>query len=181
MLYASLTSVLAESYPTYTPHMIAYLSTIVGCSKRCNTLSWVAYDAAFRRKKAITKSLAWEVIDRGLYAVWFSGNSRSPSCTHCLSFEHSTSTCPHQMQVDLAWQLPGPAQPTQQFLLVPIKPAPVQSASPRSANNSQPSKESHLPSYCSDGIHGSAWSSPRSILPFPGHQAPDSGKIHLCS
>lgn len=30
------------------------------------------------------------------------------------------------MQVDLAWQLPGPAQPTQQFLLVPIKPAPVQ-------------------------------------------------------
>lgn len=31
---------------------MAHLATIVGCSKRCSALNWVAYDSAFRRKAA---------------------------------------------------------------------------------------------------------------------------------
>lgn len=111
--YASLIAVLAEKHPHYTPHFMAYLSTVVGCSKRCNALNWVAYDAAFRRKAAVTKSLTWGIIDQGLYAMWFSGQSKSPSCTHCLSFEHRSEACPHVPQLFPPW--PIQQCPTQQY------------------------------------------------------------------
>ena len=111
--YASLVAVLTESHPQYVSHFMAYLSTIVGCSKRCSALNWVAYDAAFRRKAAATKSLAWGNIDQGLYAMWFSGQTRSPSCVHCLSFEHSSEACPHLPQLPFSpW--PMPQNPVQQ-------------------------------------------------------------------
>ena len=71
--YSSLVAVLAEQYPQYIKHFLAYLSTVVGCCKRYKGLSWAAYDAAFRRKAAVQRSLAWGIVDYSLFAIWFSG------------------------------------------------------------------------------------------------------------
>ena len=91
--YTALVSVLVEAYPQYTKHFLSYLSTIVSKSSFKN-LSWVAYDAAYRRKAANMKSLCWGVIDVNLYTTWFSGLGQMPSCSHCLSSDHESRYCP---------------------------------------------------------------------------------------
>ena len=42
--YSSLAPALPEQYPQYIKHFLAYLSTVVGCSKRYKGLSWATYE-----------------------------------------------------------------------------------------------------------------------------------------
>ena len=93
--YASLTSVLVEKYPQYAKHFLAYMATIVTGYKRFKGLCWAACDAAYRRKAARTKSLLWGNVDQYLYTVWFTNQAQGPSCTNCLSCEHTIDTCPN--------------------------------------------------------------------------------------
>jgi len=78
-----------ESYPQYINHFLGYLSTTASKASS-NSLSWVAYDSPYRRKAANIKSLCWGVT---LYATWFSSHGQKPSCSHCLSSEHTSSYC----------------------------------------------------------------------------------------
>ena len=91
--YSSLVSVLVELYPQFIKHFMAYLSTIVMGAKRTRTLSWVAYDAAYRRKAAATKSLFWGTVDQYLYTVWFSNQAMGPACITCFSTDSATTSC----------------------------------------------------------------------------------------
>ena len=91
--YSSMVTVLVEAYPQYINHLLAYLSTIASKSSN-SSLNWVAYDSAYRRKAASIKSLCWGIIDVTLYATWFSSHGQEPSCSHCLSAEHTSSYCP---------------------------------------------------------------------------------------
>ena len=92
--YNALVGVLTERFPQYIHHFLAYQSHIIRSSKKSRALEWVAYDMAYRRKAAYTKSLNWAVIDHNLSATWFTGSGRPPSCTHCLSDNHQLSSCP---------------------------------------------------------------------------------------
>lgn len=108
--YASLIAVLVEKYPQYTNHFLAYMATIATGYKRFKGLCWAAYDAAYRRKAARTKSLLWGNVDQYLYTVWFTNQAQGPSCTNCLSCEHTMETCPNT-PLSLFGQLLPPQQP----------------------------------------------------------------------
>ena len=116
--YASLTAVLVEKYPQYTNHFLAYMATIATGYKRFKGLCWAAYDAAYRRKAARTKCLLWGNVDQYLYTIWFTNQAQGPTCTNCLSCEHTVETCPNtpvslfgqllpaQEQTHSSWHLP---------------------------------------------------------------------------
>ena len=107
--YSSLVSVLVERYPQYIKHLLAYQSTIAMGAKRTNNLSWVAYDAAFRRKAACTKSLFWGNVDQYLYTVWFSNQASGPACISCFSTDHPTDLCPSTSAIPVLGQaMPQP-------------------------------------------------------------------------
>ena len=125
--YTALVSVLVEQFPQYIKHFLSYLSTIVSKSSNKN-LSWVAYDAAYRRKAANMKSLCWGVIDVNLYTTWFSGLGQMPTCSQCLSNDHDSSSCP---STSLFGQLQGtpafsPYPRTQNWNQVSLAGAPFQ-------------------------------------------------------
>ena len=63
-------------------------------SKRSKSLGWVAYDAAYRRKAACSKSLFWGTVDQYLYTVWFTNQANGPACISCFSTYHTTEQCP---------------------------------------------------------------------------------------
>ena len=92
--YSSLVSVLVELYPQFIKHFMAYLYTIAMGAKRMRTLSWVAYDAAYRRKAAATKSLFWGTVDQYLHTVWFANQAMPPACITFFSTDHATDHCP---------------------------------------------------------------------------------------
>jgi hypothetical protein len=115
--YSSLVSVLVEKYPQYIKHFLAYQSTIVMGAKRSNSLSWVAYDAAYRRKAACTKSLFWGTVDQYLYTVWFANQAHGPACISCFSTDHTTDQCPSNTAIPVLGQAmmqPMLMQPLQQ-------------------------------------------------------------------
>ena len=133
--YSSLVSVLVEKYPQYIKHFLAYQSTIVMGAKRSQGLSWVAYDAAYRRKAACTKSLFWGSVDQYLYTVWFSNQALGPACISCFSTDHNTDQCPANTAIPFL----GQAQPIQTALpgsTAQQQPQPLMGVSPTPYHNS---------------------------------------------
>ena len=87
--YASMVS---SKFPDKTPQFMAYLKTIVKAQRTFMGEGWVTYDACFRRKAAITKSLEWGVVDFTLYNETFTGRAKAPPrCRYCLSEHHNVS------------------------------------------------------------------------------------------
>lgn len=116
--YSSLVSVLVEKFPQYIKHFLAYQATIMMAAKQTKGLSWVAYDAAYRRKAACTKSLLWGTVDQYLYTVWFTNQASNPACILCFSADHSTEHCPNNTSIPVlgqAIQQPLPQQQRLQF------------------------------------------------------------------
>ena len=92
--YASMVSILASKFPDKTPQFMAYLKTIVKAQQTFTGEGWVTYDACFRRKAAITKSLEWGVVDFTLYNETFTGRAKAlPCCRYCLSEHHMSANC----------------------------------------------------------------------------------------
>ena len=92
--YASMVSILASKFPDKTPQFMAYLKTIVKAQRTFTGEGWVTYDACFRRKAAITKSLEWGVVDFTLYNETFTGRAKAlPRCRYCLSEHHMSANC----------------------------------------------------------------------------------------
>ena len=93
--FASYVAVLVQKYPQCTPHMMAYLATIVRCQRRFEGMGWVLYDTAYRRRAAKQKDLNWSAIDSSLFNTLFTGRAKtSAKCTHCLSEDHGANYCP---------------------------------------------------------------------------------------
>ena len=106
--YSSMVSVLVEKYPQFIKHFLAYQAIIVMGYKRAKGLSWVAYDAAFRRKAAAAKSLLWGTVDQYLYTVWFTNQAQNPACTLCFGADHTFDQCPSNMAIPLLGHFPRP-------------------------------------------------------------------------
>ena len=136
--YNAMVAVLAERYPQFIQHFLAYQSHIVRSYKKSRALEWVAYDMAYRRKAAYTKSLNWAIIDQNLSATWFSGMGRPPCCVQCLSDDHSAATCPRlgdNIFASLApaisqWAISAQALTTEQWV-TPQRVLPSQAQYPR--------------------------------------------------
>ena len=111
--YSSLVSVLVEKFPQYIKHFLAYQATIMMGAKQTRGLSWVAYDAAYRRKAACTKSLFWGTVDQYLYTVWFTNQASNPACIVCFSADHTTENCPNNTAIPVLGQA-VPQPPPQQ-------------------------------------------------------------------
>ena len=93
--YATLVSVLATKFPSYTPEFMAYQQTIIKAAGNFEGSAWATYDMCYRRKASRTRSLCWSQIDSALYHELFTGRARAiPRCTLCLSRNHMAPNCP---------------------------------------------------------------------------------------
>ena len=94
--FASYTAVLAGKFQGCTPHLMAYMSTIIGCYRKFEGYGWVVYDTSYRRRAAIKKTLNWSEIDSSLFNTLFTGRAKtSIRCTECFGDDHESSQCPH--------------------------------------------------------------------------------------
>lgn len=93
--YSSLVSTLATTYPGKTPHLMAYMRTIVKAQRTFTGEGWVTYDSCYRRKVAASKSLDWGVIDFTLYNETFTGRAKALArCRYCSSNLHPSHYAP---------------------------------------------------------------------------------------
>ena len=93
--FASYVAVLSQTQPQSTPHLMAYMATIIRCHKKFEGLGWVVYDSAYRRRAARQRDLNWAVIDSSLFNTLFTGRAKtSLKCSHCLSEDHTVDECP---------------------------------------------------------------------------------------
>ena len=91
--FASYVAVLSQTQST--PHLMAYMATIIRCHKKFEGLGWVVYDSAYRHRAARQRDLNWAVIDSSLFNTLFTGRAKpSLRCLHCLSEDHTVDECP---------------------------------------------------------------------------------------
>jgi hypothetical protein len=79
-------SYVAPQAPELIPEFMAYLSTIVRVSQDFTRISWVRYDAGFRRQAALTGHTRWLVINPTLNTtcfVWMAAATKR--CELCLA------------------------------------------------------------------------------------------------
>ena len=184
--YATLASVLASAYPQKISELLAYLSTIVKCSREFEGPAWVLYDRAFRRQAEATRDLSWSKINPSLFNLCFTGRARRRLLCHtCLGEGHTADTC-----AEATWQwpvgvVPPPTRPP--LALTPLQPAgqrrnPRQFSLDQSHRSSQveicrlfnhkqgsrcsfkPCRYVHICSTCRESGHG-AGSCPQAGLP----------------
>ena len=92
--FASMVDILYRKYPDKTSHFMTYLKTIVHAHKSFIGDGWVTYDACYRRKAAVAKSLDWGHVDFTLYNETFTGRAKAiPKCRYCMSEYHSSVDC----------------------------------------------------------------------------------------
>lgn len=102
--YSSLVAVLSLKFPEKTPQLMSYQQTIVKAHRTFVGEGWATYDACYRRKAAMTKSLEWGQVDFTLYNETFTGRAKSITrCHYCLSEYHSSGSCAY------APDRPGPS------------------------------------------------------------------------
>ncbi len=92
--YSSLVATLSQRYPDKTPHLMAYMKTIVKAQRTFVGEGWVTYDACYRRKAAAAKTLDWGIIDFTLYNETFTGRAKALArCRYCSSDLHPSHEC----------------------------------------------------------------------------------------
>lgn len=90
--FAIMAAIITARHPEKSPHLFAYLRTIVKASQTFDGLVWVSYDSQFRRKAAMLRSWDWGV---GLYNECFMGRAKTKVlCKHCLADSHIDTQCP---------------------------------------------------------------------------------------
>ena len=92
--FASYVSVHDSEKPDLISELIAYMTTILHVSQDFTGLGWVHYDAAFRHLVALSGNTRWSKINPTLYAMYFTGATRSASrCDLCMATSHKTTEC----------------------------------------------------------------------------------------
>ena len=74
--YATMTSILAASFPEKAPHFLAHLRTVIQAAHNFDGGAWATYDAVCRRHAANRGSLDWGAIDNAIYSEAFTGRAR---------------------------------------------------------------------------------------------------------
>lgn len=93
--FATLASVLGSAYPQKISELLAYMATIVKCSRKFEGPAWVLYDRAFRRQAEVSRDLNWSKLNPSLFNLYFTGRARKRMLCHlCLAEGHSADTCP---------------------------------------------------------------------------------------
>ena len=94
--FASYTTVLAGKFQGCTPHLMAYMSTTIGCYHKFEGYGWVVYDTSYRRRPVIKKTLNWSERDSSLFNTLFTRRVKtSIRCTECFGDDHESGQCPH--------------------------------------------------------------------------------------
>ena len=85
---------MSTPHPQAVPELLAYLIFILRASQDFGGVSWVTYDAAFRRQAFITGNRQWSRVNPSLYSICFSGIVRAGTrCELYLSLSHPTRDC----------------------------------------------------------------------------------------
>ena len=93
--FSSMAAIITSKHPKKAPQLFSYQRTIVSASQSFDAAAWVAYDARYRRKAALSKSFDWGTIDTGLYSECFIGRAKpKQACSLCLSDQHVDRSCP---------------------------------------------------------------------------------------
>ena len=113
--FAGIVGVFSTQYAQVVPELMAYMATIVKCSRDFEGVAWAQYDGAYRRQMAQTKDLRWSRLNPTLFSLCFAGKAkRNIVCSHCLSDNHVSDSCPdNPSRMALQWQI-GAGCPTQQ-------------------------------------------------------------------
>ena len=83
---------LSTKYPKAVPELMAYMATIVKCSKDFNGVAWVQYDRAFRKQMAQLRQLKWSRLNPTLFSLCFA--KANVVCAFCVSDNHTSEACP---------------------------------------------------------------------------------------
>ena len=87
-------AILVLRYPSKATEFLAYQALIVRSERNYEGHQWVLYDRQYRREALARHDLDWSVINSRLYNEAFTGRAKSiPRCPHCLSDDHTGSTC----------------------------------------------------------------------------------------
>ena len=93
--FAMYTSVLSGPFPQDVPEILAYVITMTQVARDYEGISWVHYDADFRRQVAISRNRCWSQINPSLYSLCFTGRAQTTRrCELCFSATHTSRQCP---------------------------------------------------------------------------------------
>jgi hypothetical protein len=90
--FATLAALVSYRFPGKPLQLFAYCRTMA--SRNYDGLAWVAYDNAFWRQAATSRSYEWGSVDSVLYNEAFTGRARIKTrCHHCLLDTHTAEEC----------------------------------------------------------------------------------------
>ena len=93
--FAGMVGVFSTQCPQVVRELMAYMATIVKCSRDFEEIAWALYNRAYRRQMAQTKDLRWSWLNPTLFSLCFAGKARrNIVCLHCLSDNHVSDSCP---------------------------------------------------------------------------------------
>ena len=102
--FAGMVRVFSTQCPQAVPELMAYLATIVKCSRNFEGVAWAQNDRVYRRQKM--KDFRWSRISPTLFSLCFAGKARrNVACSHCLSDNHVSDNCPDNPRVGWQWQV----------------------------------------------------------------------------
>lgn len=176
--YSSLVTILGSRFPTKIGELMAYQRTIVKAHKTFIGEGWITYDACYRRKAALTKSLDWGQVDFTLYNETFTGRAKSlPRCQYCLSEYHMSASCSYAPDNPPS----PPARPRQDHASRSVQLCQLYNHRYGSRCTFTPCKFAHMCSECHGTCHGThPVSSCARLRPpptkFPRAESPGRGK-----
>ena len=111
--FAGYVSVLSSKFPKAVPELMAYMATIVKCSKHFEGVAWAQYDRAFRKQMAQLKNLKWSRLNPTLFSLCFAGKAKANAvCAYCLSDNHRSEACPENPSCQRQWGWQEPVLPS---------------------------------------------------------------------
>ncbi len=106
--FANYVAVLSVRFPSATPDLLTYMSTIIKCARDYDGIAWAQYDRNYRKSMCQRKDLRWSHVNSSLYSLCFNcRNKRVVACSFCLSDTHSSEQCPDNPTRPLFWQPSG--------------------------------------------------------------------------
>lgn len=111
--FARMASVIATKFPSKSPELWAYQTTILRAAKNYEGSAWVAYDRQYRREALSRQDLNWSACNARLYSEAFTGRAKLiPRCQHCLSEAHASDSCPMDPNPPIVYQTTAKLIPT---------------------------------------------------------------------
>ncbi len=92
---------MAAKHPEAVPELMSYMVSIIRASEDYDGLTWVRYDAAYRRQVVANRNCKWSRINPSLFSLCFTGKAQvAKRCDLCLSASHQTAECSLSSEID---------------------------------------------------------------------------------